>query len=72
MLAVVAAIPIAGRAVGTANICRDAELTLIAATDCDAFAATAFFVAVRAALLECSISVVTARGVSALVTAEIA
>ena len=72
LLTVIAAIPVAGRAVGTANIRRGAELTLIAATDCDAFAVAAFFIAVRAALLECSITVVTARGVGALIAAEIA
>jgi len=72
LLATFAAIPVACRAVGTADIRRGAELTVIATTHGDAFAVAAFFIEVRAALLECSIAVVAARGVGALVAAEIA
>ena len=72
MLAAFAAIPVAGRAIGTANIRRGTELTLIAATYRDACAVAALFIALRTALLECSITVVTAWGVGALIAAEIA
>jgi len=71
LLTGIAANAIAGRPIRTTDICRGAELSLVATADRHAFAVAALLIPVGTALCEGAVPIITARCVETLIAAEV-